>query len=234
MTNLSPADFREVRNNPGALAPCAQTIASARDTESARLLDSLVNRSLASLILDRRWTDLQAFNTSLLHSLRSFERAAHAGWPEGLEIAAGWKTLLRLGGACLAMARDERAVDFAESTQIHGDILRALERREPMPSGDLAAAVGKSRQRVSNVLGDMEEHGLISRHGVGKRTLVWLGPAGHYYLQHMSGAARREVAPKREFDERYADDAGRHGAGEENPLRRFRGLQGPYAAHVAE
>jgi len=220
MNTLTPADFREVRANPGKLIDYVQVVVSERDMPGARNLDTLIVRSLASLLLDRKWGDADRLATSLLKSLRALEGAVEAGWSEARDIAIGWEMLLRLADSSLAMSRDEQAMDFAASKEIHEAILRALERQEPISSGDLAAEVGKSPQRVSNVLGDMEEHGLISRHCVGKRTLVWLGPAGHYYLQHRSGGGRPTVAPKPEFDRRYAAKAG-HGRPRANAVRKF-------------
>lgn len=223
MKSFTPAEYRQVHDDPTALVLFSQAIAASKDTETARGLDTLVVRTQASLTLDHRWDALEAFNTSLLHSVRAFERAAEAGWPEGRQIVAGWETLLRLGEACLAMARDEKAIELVKSSDTYEAILRALGRSEPLPSGELARELGKSAQRISNVLGDMEEHGLISRHCVGRSTLVWLGPAGHYYLQKEAQAGELAVASKSEFDKRYESDAKRLTDTERNPLRNVRG-----------
>ncbi|NQT88662.1 winged helix-turn-helix transcriptional regulator [bacterium] len=102
------------------------------------------------------------------------------------------------------MAGDERALTFAESSDVYGKILEALAEDEPIASGDLATKVGKSPQRISNVLGDMEAHGLISRHPVGRRTLIWLGGAGQYYLDRKSGVESSGRANKDIFDEKYS------------------------------
>ena len=228
MKTLTPADFREVRANPGKLTDYVQVVVSERDMAAARNLDTLIVRSLASLLLDRKWGHADRFATSLLKSLRALEGAVEAGWTEARDIAVGWETLLRFVDSSLAMTRDEQAMDFAESKEIHTAILRVLQEREPICSGDLAPEVGKSKQHVSNTLGDMEKHGLVSRHSVGRRTLVWLGPAGHYYVQRLDRAGHPTIAPQDKFDELHEAEQETLPFRERDPAGRFRerGLAG--------
>ena len=228
MRNFTPTEYRQVRDEPTELARFAQDIAASKDTEAGRNLDTLVVETLASFVLDGRWAELEAFDTSLLHSIRAFERAAEAGWAEGRQIAAGWETLLRFGEACLAMARDEKALEFARSSGTYEDVLHLLAEREPIASGDIAEALDKSVQRISNVLGDMEEHGLVSRHCVGRRTLVWLGPAGHYYFQNEAGSQPLSAAPTERFA-KLRDEGAKLGVAPGNPIVDFKCLQLDYA-----
>ena len=235
MARLTAADFRHAADEPKQIAQLAEKVAKSMDMSELMRFDTLIASTFCALVIDRRWAEFDAFHTSLVNASLAFED--HAGdWPEDAkDVTAAWDVVLRLAQMLHEMTSRDRAEEFLEARDLAAEILATVQEHEPISSGAIAAALDKSPQSISNALGPMEEHGVVTRRRVGRRTLVRLGPAG----LHCPGQADREVpfrvAPDSEF-EKNAQDHDYNPKDPSNPAKQMKAVSAEYwsaPAHAA-
>lgn len=157
VTRVDPSDLLGELRSITALSPDAQ-----------RTLDFVL----------RQWT-LKALSRSTdTEGLLELDDLAALGMralPQGAESSAfrtRWRAFRDLIESKL-LAIEGRESGRARNLLHSGPILQTL-RAGPMPQSELQAALGLSAQRLSQVLGVMEEGGLIQRQKRGKEKLVSL------------------------------------------------------------